>query len=294
MHTSVIRIATDDGRTLQVAESGDSDGIPVVFHSGTPGSYVLPASIIQDAKAHGVRLISYDRPGYGESTPWSSRTVGSAAQDVAAIAKYLHLERLGTIGASGGGPHALACAALLPDLIAGAVAMESLAPFSASGLDWFAKMDEGSTAKFRAAEQGRTAMTEFVAPAAAGILNTTVEQMVEGFRSMSNSAEKVAILEAGGKWFFDTSRVALKNGNEGWIDDNLAFCMLWGFDVAQIQVPVLVMHGVQDTMVPVAHGRWLGEHIPSADARYFDDDDHFTLFERQFPVARLWLVNQMR
>ena len=294
MPTRITQISTDNGRVLQVAETGDLDGIPVVLHSGTPGSHVIPISMIQDAEAHKIRLIGYDRPGYGESTPLPNRNISTAADDVAVIAKHLHLSRLATVGASGGGPHALACAALLPDLIAGAVAMESVAPYNTQGLDWFAGMDEGTTTEFRAAALGREAFTEFVTAGAAGMVATTVDQMVEGFRSMSSSADDTAIYEATGRWFFDTSREALKHGNEGWIDDDLAFCASWGFDLTQIKVPVLVMHGVQDTMVPISHGRWLAEQIPGAEARYFDNDNHFTLFERQFPVARAWLVSRMR
>lgn len=294
MQTKITQLSTEDGRVLQVAETGHPDGIPMFIHGGTPGSHVFFAPWVQDAEAHGIRLISHDRPGYGESTPLPSRKVASVANDVAAIAKHLRLNRLVTVGASGGGPHALACAALLPDLIVGAVAMESLAPYGADGLDWFANMEEGTTAEFRAAAEGREAFTAFVTPAAAGLADTTVDAMIQGFRSMSNVADNVAIVEDTARWFFAASREGLKHGNDGWIDDDLAFCAPWGFDLAEIRVPVLVMHGVQDTMVPIAHGQWLAAQIPGAEASYFDQDDHITLFARQVSVARSWLVNQMK
>lgn len=294
MKTKTALITSDDGRTLRIAEAGDPYGIPLFLHGGTPGAYVFPASFIADAEANGIRLISHNRPGYGDSTPLPGRCVADVAKDVAAIAQHLGISRLVTLGASGGGPHALACAVLLPNLVAAAVAMESPAPFDAQGLDWFAGLDEGTTAEFHAAAAGREAFTAFVAVAAPGMLNATLEDMIAGFRSMSQAAKDEPVLEAVARWFFDASREALKNGNEGWIEDDLAFCTPWGFGLAHVRVPVLVMHGEQDTMVNIGHGRWLAGHIPGAEARFYDGENHGTLFERQYPAAREWLVGKMK
>lgn len=294
MADKITHISTADGRVLRFAETGHLDGIPVFIHGGTPGSYVFFAPWVAEAERLGIRLIGHDRPGYGESTPLPSRNVASVANDVAAIATHLGLKRLATVGASGGGPHALACAALLPELITAAVAMESVAPYPAEGLDWFANTDEGTTAEFRAAVQGREAMTAFVSAAADELVNMPLDAMIEWFRSMSSSAADDATLEATARWFFEASREGLKHGNAGWIDDDLAFCTPWGFDLAQIRVPTLLLHGVQDTMVPIAHCRWMAEQIPGVEARYFDHENHGTLFGRQAPVALTWLVNQMR
>jgi len=95
---------------------------------------------LEDATQHGIRLISYDRPGYGGSTPQPGRSVADCAEDVRAIAQALGLPRLGVWGLSGGGPHALACAALLPDLVAAVSVIGSIAPYGAPGLDYFAGM----------------------------------------------------------------------------------------------------------------------------------------------------------
>ena len=136
-------ITISDGRQIQIIEAGQPDGIPILVHNGTPGSRLLNPPWIEDAETRGIRLISYDRPGYGGSTPQPGRTVASAAADVAAIAKALGLSRLGVWGISGGGPHALACAALLPDLVWAAAALASPAPYQADGLDWLADMGAG-------------------------------------------------------------------------------------------------------------------------------------------------------
>src|SRR5215210_4113062 len=142
MNTHDRTISTEHGYKLRIIEAGQSDGIPILVHNGTPGSRLLYHPWVKDAETRGIRLISYDRPGYGGSTPQPGRTVASAANDVAAIANELELSRLSVWGVSGGGPHALACAALLPNLVVAAAALASPAPYQADGLDWLAGMGE--------------------------------------------------------------------------------------------------------------------------------------------------------
>src|SRR3954469_6493893 len=116
-------IATEGGRTLHVVEDGDFGGLPVIVHGGTPGgAEPLHRPWVEDARGRGIRLIAYDRPGYGPSTPQPGRSVADAAADVAATADALGLDRFATWGASGGAPHALAMAALLPDRVVAAAA----------------------------------------------------------------------------------------------------------------------------------------------------------------------------
>src|SRR5712675_1401945 len=135
-------IQTSDGRTLAIEEAGDPDGRPVLVHNGTPNSRHLYGPNAADAAARGLRLIGYDRPGYGESTPQPGRTVADCAADVRAICAELGIDRMVTWGHSGGGPYALACAALLPDLVSAAATLASPAPFDGEGLDYFAGMSQ--------------------------------------------------------------------------------------------------------------------------------------------------------
>src|SRR3954452_14939901 len=143
------------GRTLHVHEAGDPGGRAVVVHHGTPTDGALFDPWVADAEQRGIRLIGYDRPGYGGSAAHVGRGVGDAAADVAAIAEALGIERFATWGISGGGPHALACAALLGDRVAGAASLAGVAPFDADGLNWFAGMGEGNLVEFGAALEGR-------------------------------------------------------------------------------------------------------------------------------------------
>ena len=136
------RVAVGDGRVLQVLERGHPDGKPVLVHNGTPSSRLIYEPDVRLAERQGIRLISYDRPGYGGSTAKPGRTVADCAQDVRAIAARLGIERLAIWGISGGGPHALACAALLPDLVPAVGVLASVAPWGADGLDYFAGMGE--------------------------------------------------------------------------------------------------------------------------------------------------------
>ena len=128
-----------------------------MWHHGTPGTGAPPEPLFAAADARGIRWVSYDRPGYGGSTPHPGRDVVSAAADVAGVADALGIDRFAVMGVSGGGPHALACAAALPGRVLAAVSMAGLALFGAEGLDWFAGMIPSGAAELRAATAGRAA-----------------------------------------------------------------------------------------------------------------------------------------
>jgi pimeloyl-ACP methyl ester carboxylesterase len=285
-------VQTPDGRELRVREAGDPDGPAVLIHHGTPGDGLPFGPWAQDAAGRGIRLIGYDRPGYGTSTPHPGRRVADAAGDAAAIADALGIGRFATWGISGGGPHALACAALLPDRVVAAASLAAVAPFDAHGLNLFAGMGRDNWVEFGAALQGREALEALLSPQAEQMVGIAPADLAGLFRTLVSPVDQDALdcglaehLAAGGARTF-------AQGAGGWVDDDLAFVEPWGFDVAAVGVPVLVWHGRHDRFVPVAHGEWLAARIPGAEARISDEDGHLTLLTRRVPEVHAWLVAQ--
>ena len=238
MFKSERTISTRSGREIRIIEAGQPDGVPVLVHSGTPGSRLLYHLWVEDALSHGIRLIGYDRPGYGGSSAVPGRAVASAADDVAAIAKALGLERMAVWGWSGGGPHALACAALLPDLVVAAASLASPAPHPADGLDWFAGMGEGNVVEFSAALEGRDALEQFVEADAPGLLATDPKSLVQALRSLLSPVDVAVVTGDFAANMLNSMREGINERRDGWVDDDIAFTTPWGFELGQIRIPV--------------------------------------------------------
>ena len=287
-------VSTESGRELRIIEAGQPDGVPVLVHSGTPGSRLLYHLWVEDAQPRGIRLISYDRPGYGGSTPHPGRTVASAAEDVATIAKELGLDRLSVWGLSGGGPHTLACAALLPDLVVAAAALASPAPYPAEGLDWFAGMGEDNVVEFNAALEGRDALEPMVESISPGLLAADPASLVQALRSLLSPVDVAVLSEDIATYLLNNMREGIKEKRDGWVDDDIAFTTPWGFELGQIRTPVMLMHGEQDRFVPFSHGEWLASKIVNVDARLLADDGHLTLALRRIPEVHAWLLGEMQ
>lgn len=285
-------LAAGDGRTLRLYECGDPAGRPIFLHHGTPGCGLPFANAIAAARTLGVRLIAHDRPGFGGSTRLPGRTVTHVASDLADIADRLGIERFATIGGSGGGPHALACAALLPDRVVACVAAASVAPFAAEGLDWSAGMGGMNAEEVAIAERGAGAMHDHLQAQAAEFAAATPDQLREGLSSLLSPVDREALTGELAAHLHRTLLEALRQGVDGYTDETMAEYRPWGFEPSQIAVAVQVWHGGQDRFVPVAHGRWLAGQIPGAELHVLDGDGHISLLQGRLAAMLEWLAGR--
>jgi pimeloyl-ACP methyl ester carboxylesterase len=282
-------LTTIDGRVLCYGQWGDPAGFPVFSLHGTPGCRLNRYPDDDALAAVGARLITYDRPGYGRSDRNAGRRVVDCVGDVAAIADALGIERFAVTGGSGGGPHALAVAARLPDRVTIARCVVGVAPVNAAGLDWTAGMDAENVKEFGWALAGEATLYQELSRASA--------EMVANVKA---DASKVL----GDEWeLSDADRAVMQNpivmqvmreavpecvvnGPWGWVDDDLAFTKDWGFDLEEISVPVEVHYGTQDVLVPAAHGAWLAANVPSAKVVVNDDQGHMNTPEHGLELLR--------
>jgi pimeloyl-ACP methyl ester carboxylesterase len=285
-------VNTRDGRTLSVEIAGEPSEQSVLVCCGTPNSRHLFEPWIDDAAARGIRLIGYDRPGYGGSTPQPGHTVADAAGDVQAIAEELGIERLAIWGFSGGGPYTLACAALLPDLVVAAATVGSVAPWGAPGLDFLAGMGQDNVdgIELYLADQdasrikGREIWEETMA--------VTIDGLTESMKTLLTEVDAAVLTGEFADYMVRCMQDGLAPGEQGWWDDGVAHMAPWGFELDSIQVPVKVWHGREDRFVPFQHGQWLAEHVPGAESFLSDTDGHLTLLVDRFKEVHDWLIAQ--
>ncbi|MDG6990277.1 MAG: alpha/beta hydrolase [Nitrososphaerota archaeon] len=286
-------VSSHDGRVLKVVEDGDRNGKPVFALHGTPGSFILYGPHIADATRRGIRLISYDRAGYGESSPHPGRRVADEAKDIEAIADSLGMERFAVWGISGGGPHALACAVLLPRRVAAAASLASPAPYPSPGLDWLAGQGEDNVAEFTASMAGPEKLSAYLEPLREGLLAASPGEVATMMESLIPPVDKEVMAGELGLFLVSNMRAGLSRGIAGWRDDDMAFVADWGFRPSAASVPILLWQGRHDKMVPFAHGQWLSERISGAEARLTAEDGHLTLLERRVPETHAWLLKYL-
>ncbi len=268
-----------NGRVIEYLIEGPAGGRPLVMQHGTPGAALVLEPVAEAAARYGLRFVTHSRPGYGGSTAQPGRRVADVAGDVAAVLDAVGAEDFVTIGWSGGGPHALATAALLPDRCRAAAILAGIAPYDADGLDWMGGMGEENVIEFGAAATGPEALDKFLAEASAGLKNIQPDDLIEAFGDLLSEVDQAALRDGRADYLATSCRAAVSRGYDGWRDDDLAFLADWGVDLAGIRVPVSIWQGDQDRMVPLAHGRWLGAHIPNATTHLVPGEGHLSLIK---------------
>ncbi len=234
--------------------------------------------------ARGLRAIHFARPGYGDSTPQPGRAVADVAGDVEGILDALGVATFITWGASGGGPHALACAALLPDRCLAAATIAGVAPSDAEGLDWLAGMGPENIEEFGAAQRGEADLTAFLEKEAAGLGNLTGADIIDGLGGLIGDADKAVLTGEYADYQASALKASVRTGIAGWRDDDIAFVADWGFPLgpAGLPVPVALWQGDDDRMVPFSHGQWLAARVPGAQVHLLPGEGHLSLAERHY------------
>jgi len=266
-----------DGRRLDVRVSGPDGGLPLVFQHGAPGSATPLRAWERAAHARGLRLVTASRPGYGDSSRQPGRSVAGAAADIAAVLAAIGAGRCLVVGGSGGGPHALACAARLA-AAAAVLVLACPAPYDAGGLDWMAGMGEDNITEFSAAARGEDNLRPYLLHARGQLTDVSGAGVIAAVGpTLLSGTDRAALTGELGEDFAANCREALRPGVDGWIDDDLALTRPWGFDLGEISVPVMVWHGTADPSVPVAHGKWLAPRIPGARAHFEEGEGHYSV-----------------
>jgi pimeloyl-ACP methyl ester carboxylesterase len=269
-------ITLPDGRLLDIYVSGPEGGLPLVFHHGTPGARTPERAIERAAHARGLRYVSASRPGYGSSTRLAGRRVSDAVGDTKALLTALGADECVVAGHSGGGPHALACAAGLAGVQATLV-IASPAPPDAAGLDLLAGMGRDNVVEFTKAFAGETDLRPYLEAQRAELVGVDADQLAAGMAALLPEVDLAAMTDEAGEDLVASFGEALREGIDGWVDDDLAFVTPWGFPAAAIKSPVTLWQGDADLMVPFAHGRWLADTIPGVDANLLAGEGHISI-----------------
>ena len=270
-------IESADGRALEVATLGDPSGRTVFFHHGSPGSSPLLRSLAPLAERAGLFLVTSSRPGYGRSSRRKGRSIADQVDDVTTALDHLGRSRYASLGWSGGGPHALACAALDAPRCAGAWSLAGVVPIDA-GFDWTEGMGPENLEEFRLALEGGEAYEQHMREAGEQFATATADNIVALFGGLLSDVDRAALAEESAREILAASNAhAFALGVWGFYDDDRAFFSPWGFDPGDLAVPVSVWYGDQDLMVPATHGAWLSARIPGVRVHHVSEEGHISI-----------------
>jgi pimeloyl-ACP methyl ester carboxylesterase len=274
--SNVQQITLPDGRSIDVSITGPDDGLALVFHHGTPGAASEFGALERAASAHNLRLIVASRPGYGGSTRHPGRTVVDVVDDTNAILDAIGVERCVVAGWSGGGPHALACAARL-DRAKSALIIAGVAPHDAEGLDFLSGMGQDNHDEFGAAMDGENELRAYLATQLPELRAATPADIIESMGSLLPAVDQAVLTDEFGRDMAASFHEALRVGIDGWLDDDIAFINPWGFSLDEISIPTAIWQGSEDLMVPFAHGKWLASRLGGASAHLENGEGHLSI-----------------
>jgi pimeloyl-ACP methyl ester carboxylesterase len=280
--TRQLVVATLDGRNLDVYLAGPADGEVMFFHSGTPSAPLVYEPMVEQMAARGLRYVAFSRPGYGSSTRRPGRSIADVVDDTQTVLDHLGADRAWILGWSGGGPHALACAALMPERCRGIATIASVAPYPAEGLDYLADTGRENVEEFMAALEGPDALLLFKECNWPIFRAVTGDEIAASLGDLIDEVDRASLTGAFADYIAASSREALRESYWGWFDDDMAMIKPWGFEVGAIRLPVHIWQGRHDRMVPYGHGQWLASHIASAVPHLFDDQGHLSIAVAMF------------
>jgi pimeloyl-ACP methyl ester carboxylesterase len=276
-HEELIELA--DGRTLEVATMGSPSGATIFVHHGTPGSTRTSLSFEGLLARGDFFLVTLSRPGYGQSSRRADRSVASVIEDVGAALAHVGREEYVALGWSGGGPHALASAAL-DETCRAALTVASVAPADAD-FDWIEGMGPENLEEFRLAQEGGPAYEDLMAATGDVLGLATKDNIVEIMGGLLSAPDLAAIDEDDARELFvEGMRYGFATGWRGYLDDNVALMAPWGFDVGDITTPVHLFYGDDDLMVPAPHNQWLSTHLPQVTTTHHPEEGHLSIFTR--------------
>jgi pimeloyl-ACP methyl ester carboxylesterase len=264
------------GRRLHYRVSGPDGAVPLVFHHGTPGASAPIRALERAAHARGLRLVTTSRPGYGSSDRQPGRSVVDVAGDTSALLAEIGADRCVIAGWSGGGPHALACAARV-EACAAALMIAAVAPFEAKGLDWTSGMGEENVTEFNVTLEGEPALRSYLDAQREYLREATAAGIIAVLSTILPEVDRAVLTDEFAEDMEAGFHEALRTGVDGWLDDDLAFTKGWGFELDEIAVPTMIWQGSADLMVPFAHGQWLGANVPGARAHLEDGEGHLSV-----------------
>jgi pimeloyl-ACP methyl ester carboxylesterase len=281
-----------DGRTLAFFERGAADGMPVLVCHGTPGSRLTRHPDPEMYERHGVRMVAYDRPGYGRSDPHLGRSVSDAASDIAAIADELGFERFAVVGGSGGAPHALACGALLADRVVRVGALVTPAPSDSPDFDFFTDLAQINVKEFGAALEGREAIEAHLQPYVDELRRSPEAVVEEISAELPDRDRAILAREEVRAVLIDSFVEAVRQGARGWADDDLAFAKPWGFDLEQVEAETRLWQGELDVLAPRSHGEFVASRPPNARFELLEGGGHF--LDEEWGIVLDWLAAPAR
>ena len=277
MNYNEVLIDLPDGRTLQVGTLGEPSGQTVLFHHGPPGSVNLVRMLAPLADDGSLFIVTTSRAGYGKSSRLEGRDVAAVVSDARAALDSLGRSDYVVVGWSGGGPHALACAALDAPRCLAAWSLAGVVP-TTMDFDWTDGMGPENVEEFALAKAGGPEYEARMAFYGDAFSTSTKDNIIELFGGLLSEPDKAVMEpESAREDFVASMHQGFEMGWRGFFDDDEAMMKEWGFDPTSIAVPVAVWFGQHDLMVPPTHGEWLVKNLPTATKSFFPDDGHVSL-----------------